>query len=220
MLRLLVLALILANSGYFAWSHGLLRAYGFAPASQSEPQRLAAQLRPEAVRLLSSSELKEQEAHAVASQAPKACWQAGLFDAPQAAVLRRALEAAALPPASWRLESVEESAHWIVYMGRFPHAEALARKRAELTAMKFRIEPLDNPGLAPGLSLGGFATQEAAAAALLRLQQRGVRTARVVQERAPGQAWQLTLPALTDAMKNQLDEVTPALAGKPLHKCD
>lgn len=220
MLRLLVLALILANSLYFAWSHGLLRAYGFAPATQSEPQRLAAQLRPEAVRLLSSSELKALEAQAVANQAPKTCWQAGTWDASQAAVVRRALEATAWPQASWRLEAVEAPAHWIVYMGRFPHAEALARKRAELVGMKLRLEPLGNPALEPGLSLGGFATREAAAAALARLQQRGIRTARVVQEREPGQAWQLTLPALTEAMKARLDEVTPALAGKPLQKCD
>ena len=33
MLRLLVLALLLANAGYLAWTHGLLADYGFAPAA-------------------------------------------------------------------------------------------------------------------------------------------------------------------------------------------
>ncbi len=45
MLRLLVLLLLLANAGYWAWSQGLLAAYGLAPAVQTEPQRLATQAR-------------------------------------------------------------------------------------------------------------------------------------------------------------------------------
>ena len=52
MLRLLVLALLLANIGYFVWSQGLLAAYGLAPARQAEPERLAQQIRPEAMQLL------------------------------------------------------------------------------------------------------------------------------------------------------------------------
>jgi hypothetical protein len=56
MLRALVLVLVLANASYFAWTHGLLADYGFAPASQSEPQRLTQQIRPEAIRLLTPDE--------------------------------------------------------------------------------------------------------------------------------------------------------------------
>ena len=52
MLRLLVLLLAVANGGFFAWSAGLLAPYGFAPAVQSEPQRLSQQIRPEAMRIL------------------------------------------------------------------------------------------------------------------------------------------------------------------------
>ena len=59
MLRLWVLLLLLANAGYFAWSHGTLAPYGFAPAAQSEPQRLAQQLRPEALRILTPLEARQ-----------------------------------------------------------------------------------------------------------------------------------------------------------------
>lgn len=52
MLRTLVLALMLANGTYLAWTQGFLEVYGFAPASQAEPQRLAQQIRPEAIELL------------------------------------------------------------------------------------------------------------------------------------------------------------------------
>ena len=61
MLRLLVLLLLLGNAGYFAWSHGTLAPYGFAPAVQSEPQRLAQQLRPEALRILTPPEARQLE---------------------------------------------------------------------------------------------------------------------------------------------------------------
>ena len=54
MLRLLVLLLLLANGAFFAWSNGLLAPYGLAPTSQSEPQRLAQQIRPEAIHILST----------------------------------------------------------------------------------------------------------------------------------------------------------------------
>jgi hypothetical protein len=63
MLRALVLALLLANAGYFAWTRGLLADYGFAPAAQSEPQRLTQQIRPEAMRLLSPEEVRQLEAN-------------------------------------------------------------------------------------------------------------------------------------------------------------
>ena len=52
MLRLAVLILLLANAGYYAWSQGLLRAWGLAPATQSEPERLERPLNPDALKLL------------------------------------------------------------------------------------------------------------------------------------------------------------------------
>jgi hypothetical protein len=52
MLRLFVLVLVLLNSAYFAWSQGLLRGLGFAPAQQTEPQRLNQQIRPQDLHLL------------------------------------------------------------------------------------------------------------------------------------------------------------------------
>ncbi|HEY0886794.1 MAG TPA: hypothetical protein VGE20_16000 [Ramlibacter sp.] len=67
MLRLVVLLLVLANAGYFAWSQGLLAAWGFAPAATGEPQRLREQIKPEALRLL-----REEEARRLASDAAPA----------------------------------------------------------------------------------------------------------------------------------------------------
>jgi hypothetical protein len=219
MLRLLVLILILANGAYFAWSEGLLRAYGFAPAQQREPQRMAQQIKPEALRVLSAGELKQIEAQIQAELTPKECLQAGPFDDAQTAALRVALEAS-LPPGSWTLDSVVEPAHWIVYMGKFANAEALNKKRNELSSLNLAPQGVNNSTLEPGLSLGGFDTQEAAANELARLHLRGIRTAKVVQERQEGRSGKLKLPSVTEALKPRLNAIRPAMAGKDFKRCN
>ena len=54
MLRWVIVLLVLANAGYFAWTQGYLDGIGMAPVDQREPERLAQQVRPEALRLLNS----------------------------------------------------------------------------------------------------------------------------------------------------------------------
>ncbi len=218
MLRSFVLVLILANGLYLAWSQGWLRAQGFAPAQQSEPQRMAQQIRPEAVHVLTPAEHKKVLAQVQADLEPKQCLTAGPFDTAQVNALDQAL-AAALPPGGWQFESVTVPEHWIIYMGKFANAEALDKKRGELAALKLVPQPLHNPSLEIGISLGGYDTQEAATAELAKLTQRGIRTARVVQERGAGNATYLKLPAVTEAMKQRLNDVKPALGSHTLKTC-
>jgi hypothetical protein len=52
MLRWALILLVLANVGYFAWTHGHLDGLGLAPVEQREPQRLTKQVAPEVLRLL------------------------------------------------------------------------------------------------------------------------------------------------------------------------
>ncbi|MGR4868628.1 sporulation protein [Variovorax sp. LARHSF232] len=56
-MRILLLALVLANGLYFAWTQGGLAAFGLLPASFSErePQRLSQQVRPEALQIRPAS---------------------------------------------------------------------------------------------------------------------------------------------------------------------
>lgn len=222
MLRLVVLLLVLMNGVYFAWSEGLLRAYGFAPAQQSEPQRLAQQLHPEAMQVLTGEDARRAEASPPAAPAvpagPVVCLQAGLFDDKQSAFLRNALEPA-LPTGSWELRPEVEPARWIIYMGKFANAEATDRKRDELQTLKLKFEPLQNPALEPGLSLGSYPTQDAAKAALQQLSQRGVRTARVTQELEEVRGNRLVIPAADDTLRTRLEDFGTVLAGKPLRPC-
>ncbi len=104
MLRVMVLALALLNLVYLAWGQGWLLPYGMGPVSQREPQRLAMQIRPQAIELLTA---KEAEQLLLASTTPLPCWQAGLFDEAQMRTLREALTAN-LPEGAWLFELVTQ----------------------------------------------------------------------------------------------------------------
>ncbi len=227
MLRLAVLLLVLANAGYWAWSQGLLAAYGLAPAVQSEPQRMAAQIRPEAIRLLTPDEAKKIEIRPpgaalapTAAEAPATpeCLQAGLFNEQQTATLRASLEAA-LPVGSWQFESSIDPARWIVYMGKYNTEESLAKKRGELRQLGVAFRPVTNPALAPGLALGSFAVQADADRELARIATKGVRTARVTQERAEARGQILKLASVDTELRARLDAIKPQLEGKALQAC-
>lgn len=217
MLRLIVLALLLANGAYFAWSQGFLRSWGMAPLQQSEPQRLEQQLRPEALRVLGAEEVRRIETAAATGVKPPECLQAGLLDEAQSAQLRPMLEA--LPPGTWSLEAGVEPARWIVYMGKYLTQENVNRKKAELRQLGVSFESLSNPALEPGLSLGGFTSQAAANDQLNALSRNGVRTAKVVQERPEVRGQWLRFPVVDDTLRPRLDELKAGLNGKPLRAC-
>ena len=217
MLRAAVLFLLLANGVFFAWSQGLLAAYGLAPAATSEPQRLAQQIRPEMVLLVPPRRAEAASAPTAVASAPAEpteCLTAGLFEVERGTLLAKAL-ADALPTGSWSLEPAVEPGRWIVYMGRYPNAELLERKKAELRGMRVKYEALEF-----GLSLGVFSSEAAANKMLAEVTQRGVRTARVVPGRPEMQGMQLRLPEVNAALKAQLDGLKTALDGKALRTCD
>ncbi|MCZ4313380.1 SPOR domain-containing protein [Comamonadaceae bacterium G21597-S1] len=220
MLRLLVLLLVLLNAAYYAWSHDMLRAYGFGPVRQAEPQRLNQQIRPEALIIVSTGAPRpaEAQARALPPEATASCLQAGLFDDSQATALRQAAQAV-LPAGSWSLNEVLVPPRWIVYMGKYADAPALARKRAELAALNVRADAVSSPALEPGLSLGTFESEERAATELAALVKRGVRTAQVVQEAAESRASMLRITPVDDAVRSRLDELQPVLAGRSLRPC-
>ena len=214
MLRLLVLTLVLLNAVYFAWSQQMLRVYGFAPHTEREPQRVAQQVRPELVRVLSGDEARGAE---VAVKQPE-CLVAGPFDDAQAAKVRQAAESG-LPASTWLLEAISQPARWIVYMGKYPDAQTLARKRSEVIALGLRPEPLVNPTLDFGFSLAAFDNEARARAELAALGPRGVHTATVVQEGVEQRGAFLRIPAVDDAMRARLEDLKPALGAQPLRPC-
>ncbi len=218
MLRLIVLLLLLANGFYWLWSEGSLRGFGYGPAPQREPQRLAQQIEPEAVRVLSSTDIARVEAEVRADMAPKQCLEVGPLSADQAAALRGLLEAE-WPAGSWQFDTAAVTARWMVYMGKFASEEALAKKRGELAAMNFKVLTVESPALQLGLSLGVYESEAQANVELIRLGARGIRTARVVQERVADQTTVLRLPAVSEAMLPLVEKLTPELGSKSLAAC-
>lgn len=247
MTRVLVLLLVLANAAYFAWTRGALKPWGMAPSPRTEPQRSQDQIEPAAVRLLTPAAAPPTapastpsgppaipaDAPASAPAGPAAapasaassaaaageCLQSGPFTDPQWALLQDTLRTT-LPSTVWTVENRVEPARWIVYMGRYADAEAVRRKRGELGVLKVPSEPLRNPALEPGLSLGGHATEAEAKAALEALGRRGVRTARVARERDEVRSHVVRVPAAGPALKPQLASLQPMLAGKAFQPCD
>lgn len=226
MMRGLVLLLLLLNVGYFTWSRGYVSAYGLGPAELNEPQRIAQQIRPNDLRVLSSDMAARLDATQATTSAPASapepsptsCLQVGPFDEQQAQTLGRALETT-LPADSWQLEPTVRPARWIIYMGKYESTEAVVRKKAELRHLGILSDLLHNPGMEPGISLGGFDSQAAAAAGLAKLAQKGVRTARVLQESAELHGQLLRMPQADDRLRGLLDGVKPALLGKPVQTC-
>ena len=153
------------------------------------------------------------------AQPPTQCLQAGLYTEAQTGVLRTTLQTA-LPGGGWVLESSVEPARWIVYMGRYVDTEALNKKRTELRQRNVSFEPLNNPALEPGLSLGSFATQNEANEELARISTRGVKTARVVQSRPEVRGQKLRFAAVDASLRSQLDSLKPRLLGKTLRLCE
>ena len=237
MLRLAVIALLLANAGYYAYTQGWLRSAGLVTPEQAEPQRLQQQIRPETLKVLRAQGATNNPTPppapaaapaadtAASTPAPTAaapadageCLQAGVFDDKQATALRTA--AASLPPGSWSLEPTPITGRWMIYMGRFDDQDTLDKKRAELRARKVDFDRAGGT-LELGLSLGRFSTEEAAQRGLTALNAQGVRTARVVLERQAATGFILKLPAVTDAQRQQwLATLRPAMAGKTLGSC-
>lgn len=237
MLRLAVIALLLANAGYYAYTQGWLRSAGLVTPEQAEPQRLQQQIRPETLKVLRAQGATNNPTQppapaaapaadtAASAPAPTAaapadageCLQAGIFDEKQATALRTA--AASLPQGSWTLEPTPITGRWMIYMGRFDDQDTLDKKRAELRARKVDFDRAGGT-LEPGLSLGRFSTEEAAQRGLTTLNAQGVRTARVIQERQAATGFILKLPAVTDAQRQQwLATLRPAMAGKTLGSC-
>ena len=217
MLRLTVLLLVLANAGFYAWSHGFLRALGLAPTQQSEPHRIEQQIKPQSLRIMRPEEVRRLETVSLAAARTGECLQAGPFEDAQIAGLKQAL--APWPTGSWSIEPLVEPGRWIVYMGRYATAENTARKKAELRQIGVAFEALSDPSLEPGLSLGGYTSQAEANQQLENFLQRGVRSAKVVQEKSELRGQLLKFTVVDDSLRPRLDELRPALNGKQLRPC-
>lgn len=228
MLRTFVLLLALANLLFFAWTHGWLDGVtGLKPQADREPERLSRQVNAERIVVLppgAASAAAAPRAPEPAPSAPQrgACLEAGPFATGASVSAVAALQALQppLPPGSWVDVTVERPGRWMVYMGRYPNREAMAKKEEELRRTRVSFEEVREPGeWTMGFSLGRYDDRAAAEQALEQAGQRGVRSARVVELAAPATLHMLRAENADAALAERLSTLRSPALGRGFVAC-
>lgn len=178
MLRWLVALLLIANLVFWAWTQGWMdNLVGMRARGDREPERLAHQVRPETMRIVTPQAVADA-ASAAASRS--VCLEAGPFDNAGIAAAESVLSSL-VPGDAWVRRTSEQPARWILYLGPYPSRESLQRKERELAQINVDYEEVSNvPELQGGLSLGRFSDRNAAEAARSRLPPAAAADAKVV----------------------------------------
>ena len=122
--RVLLAGLVLANALFLAWTQGWLEPLvGLRATGDREPQRLAQQVRPEAVRVVTPEALAAEvlAVETTAAQARRSCLEAGPFDARSLGPAEASL-VATLPAGTWSRVTSERDGT-LVYMLRVQSAD-------------------------------------------------------------------------------------------------
>lgn len=251
MLKWLVIALLAANVAFFAWTQGWLDGVvGVRALGDREPGRLAQQVRPDSVVILtptavaaaaSAASAAGSAASSAASSATpaasgavvgSACLEAGPFSSLELTAAEAALSNL-MPASAWTRVAVDVPGSWVLYMGPYPLSELRSKKKAELRRRGLEFEVLKLPlelnaeqrkilsaQLIPGLSLGRFASLNAADAALADLSVSGVQSARVVEVLKPYAAQSLRVAQAEPALAARLAGLSgKAALSKPFAAC-
>lgn len=154
-LKNIVIFLLIANLGYFAYSQGWLKAVIGSDASQREPERISKQVNPAAVTI---------------TPAPQSL-QSPLAPAPAA------IPEPVTPPEPACASKREE---WVIYMGPYANKQLRDQKKAELSGLGLASSAISKQSLKLGISLGEYESEVLAKQALAALKAKGVKTATVV----------------------------------------
>jgi hypothetical protein len=193
MLKIFFWILLLANAGLVAWQQGYLETLW---PSGREPGRMSNQLNADKVRVIpppaTTGVAAAPPAPAPApvpatvaaepEQKPEtlACTEVGNFNRQEAGQFETKLPALALS-AKVSKRPIKEVATHIVYIPPLPDLESAEKKVGELRRLGITDYYIiqDNSPLRMGISLGIFKQEEAARDQLAKLNQRGVRSARI-----------------------------------------
>lgn len=221
MLRILVAALVLANLLFFVWVRGWL-APGLPPPRQAEtePERLAQQVRPEAVQVLPAK--AASAALNAVREATAVCLQAGPFPADKVEAAEGALAAAQPASGAWAREPLAApAAQWLVFAGRYAEAEARRARQQELGKIGLEVETLaEPPELAPGLVISRHPSRQAADTALANLiNRKSLKGARVVEMPAPPVRYWLRVARADEELATRLKNLPGESLGEGFKPC-
>lgn len=219
MLRALLLLLLLANALLLAANLNLLPTLAGLGAAQREPERLQRQQQPELLQVLpaaaASAALRAAAASATEARAT-VCLEAGPFVGADVEAAERGLREAGIAGTAWQAIRAEGNGVFLIYMGRYTERELLLKKLEQVKRLRLDVDELrDAPAeLRPGLSLGRFGNQAAAEAALARMVQRGLRSAKVVMLAKPQSQTLLRLPAADGTLREALAKLALPQGGQ------
>jgi hypothetical protein len=187
MMRGLVVALLIVNGLFLAWSLGWLDAVTGVPAHGTrEPQRLQAQQHPERIEPLAAS--------AVAALSQRSCLELGpLYGDAALAAAQAALRTAG---AQAQVRSAEQPGVWAVATIKLDNDAFRARKEATYRQLRLTYTPLEGlPAEQPAFVLSRHASAAEAQAALAALDRRNLKGLRVLTLKAPVAHHTLTIEA-------------------------
>ena len=227
-MKLLFLLLIAANLALFAWQRG---AFGVLPDTGREPERIARQVEPDRIRVLTPEQTQALREAAKAAAAPAAngafdlavgadCVELGDFAEAQAARVRARLDA--LVPAE-RLEAreVEAPGWYMVYLPPLKTRAEAERAAAQLREQGVRdlIVIGENSPLRNGIALGSFRDQDLANRHLADLQKRGVKSARVADKPSTLTLTRFVLRTVDPTLAATLQSVQKEFGAARLGRC-
>lgn len=213
-MRALFFVLVLANLLFFGWHSGYL---GPGEEKKGEPERLAAQITPEKIRLVASDPPRRA---ADAKGRTGACVEWGSFPLQEAERAQALLTALGLAD---RVNSrqVQETALWWVFMPPQGNKANADKKTEELTRLGITdyFVVADEGANRWAISLGVFRTEEGARNYLASMNTKGVKTARVGERETRVQKTMFQIRNTDEPLRTRLQELRKDFPGIDMHDC-
>ena len=238
-MKLAFLLLVLVNVALFAWQHGV---FGHFAESGREPERIARQVEPERIRVLSEREVQvlreraaaqSRAAAAAAQPAPsapaagagidlsvaQACVEFGDFIGSDLSRAETALLRLGLGSRQ-SARTVEAPGWYLVYLPPFKTRAEVDRAVADLkkSGVKDLLVLTDGP-LRFGVSLGSFRDPELAKAHVASLTKLGVTSARVSDKPTAVSATRLQMRELDVEAAQQLAAIAKEFPSQSVRPC-
>jgi len=211
MLRTLLLILLALNAALFGWTRGWFdEVLSFKARGDREPERVARQVNPERITLLTPERLAQIQA----SEA-RSCLELPLVGDPALQAAQSLLARSGITPTDFQPQHSEEPGVWAVASIKLPNKDFQQRKEETYRKMKINFEYLQGmPNEMPSLILSRHSSEAAAARAVDALEKRQLKGLRVLTLQEPIKRHRLLVPQADGLLRAKLAQLSkdPALA--------
>ena len=222
-MKLAFLLLVLVNVLLFAWQHGVFGRYG---DGGREPERVARQVEPERIRVLTEKDVQtlreraKQTSGVLDLNVAQACVEFGDFSAGEAARAEKAL-ASLSPAVKVSTGPVEAPGWYMVYLPPFKtlaEAESRADELRKL-GIKDMLVMNENSPMKFAISLGSFRDPNAAKAHVSALERTGIKGVRIADRPSTATLTRFQLRDLDAAAAQQLATLRGEFPAQSVRGC-